>query len=61
MADKKDWTVHIAGPDDIIGSFTELEAHRKANEINKRWLSMVKADRMPPLYVATVIKSERRG
>lgn len=49
-------TIHISGPDDIIGPFTEIKALRKANQINKDWLEECKNDGFEntPLHVATV-------
>jgi hypothetical protein len=52
-----DWAVHINGPDDITGPYTEIEAHKKANEINKFWLKKVENDRGTPLCIATVLSS----
>jgi len=36
--EQEKWKVHIAGPDDIIFFSDELEALRRANEINKIYL-----------------------
>lgn len=60
MAEKEktdcSWAVHICGPDDIVGPYTEIEAHRKANEINNEWLKLqAKGGGDTPLYVATVL------
>ena len=60
MAEKENadcnWAVHICGPDDIVGPYTELEAHRKANEINNEWLKLREKEGVEtPLYVATVL------
>ncbi len=55
------WKVHISGPDDIHGPFSEIEAYRFANDINKAWLKQTGVDRNTPLHVATVILAERSG
>jgi hypothetical protein len=44
----KRFEVRIAGPDDVIVFSDELEAHQRANEVNKQYL----ADQV--LCVATV-------
>jgi len=55
------WTVNISGPDDIHGPFSEIEAYRLANEVNKAWLkNRYEYGCGTPLYIATVIKSDRK-
>lgn len=54
-ADKPRFTVHVAGPDDVVPFHDELEAYRYANEVNAAYL----ADRLKHpddwvLCVATV-------
>lgn len=55
MSDIPQFVVHVAGPDDVERFADELEAHRRANTINKTYL----ADRLENpddevLCVATV-------
>lgn len=33
------WEVHVAGPDDIVAFPTEIDALRRANEVNKAYLT----------------------
>jgi hypothetical protein len=56
------WKVHISGPDDVHGPFfSEIKAHRLANDINKAWLKIrVKDGGDTPLHVATVLLADRR-
>ncbi len=48
--------ISIAGPDDIIGPKSEIEALRYANEVNKIWVDEYFKDgsNETPLHVATV-------
>lgn len=52
------YIVHISGPDDIFGPYTEFDALKIANEINITWLKKMKKDRLYNivLHVATVRK-----
>lgn len=49
------YELRIAGPDDVIVFSDELEAHRRANEINKQYLEDRAAHQgSEVLFVATV-------
>lgn len=53
-ADK--YGVVVDGPDDILGPFTEVEALKKANEINLIWIKECRKSGIDetPLHIATV-------
>ena len=52
---KMEYELRIAGPDDVIVFSDELEAHRRANEINKQYLEdRAKHPNAEVLCVATV-------
>jgi hypothetical protein len=53
----KRFEVRIAGPDDVVVFSDELEAHQRANEVNKQYLADCLANPDPAdqvLCVATV-------
>ena len=50
----KRFEVRIAGPDDVIVFSDELEAHQRANEVNKQYLADCLAHPDPALCLATV-------
>jgi len=52
---KMEYELRIAGPDDVIVFSDELEAHQRANEINKQYLDdRAKHPNAEVLCVATV-------
>ena len=54
-ADKPRFTVHVAGPDDVVPFHDELEAHRYANSVNATYLAdRLKNPENEVLCVATV-------
>lgn len=48
--------IHVSGPDEVHGPFSEKNAHRQANESNKQWLKIRAKDNdgETPLHVSTV-------
>lgn len=53
--DKPRFTVHVAGPDDVVPFHDELEAHRYANSVNATYLAdRLKNPESEVLCVATV-------
>ena len=53
--DKPRFTVHVAGPDDVVPFHGELEAHRYANSVNATYLAdRLKNPKNEVLCVATV-------
>jgi hypothetical protein len=62
LQEEKKFIVHISGPDDIMGPYTELEAYRWANGINNLWVKVrAKEGDDTPLCVAVVNEAERSG
>ena len=57
----EEYFVHAIGPDDILGPFDEITAHRKANEVNIVSAEYAKHKTDIIFFIAIVVTCKNKG